>query len=68
MENTMSVWTPRMLSILRIVSALIFLAHGTQKLLGFPRSEGTVAPFSVHTNHMVYSFMRVAGADFCCAR
>lgn len=32
------VWAPRMLSILRIVAALIFMAHGTQKLLGFPAS------------------------------
>ncbi|WP_232628191.1 DoxX family protein [Methylobacterium sp. Leaf118] len=32
-------WAPRMLSILRIVSALIFLAHGTQKILGFPASS-----------------------------
>ena len=31
-------WAPRMLSILRIVSALIFMAHGTQKILGFPAS------------------------------
>jgi putative oxidoreductase len=29
-------WTPRMLSILRIVAALLFMEHGTQKLLGFP--------------------------------
>ena len=31
-------WAPRLLSILRIVTALIFMAHGTQKLLGFPPS------------------------------
>jgi len=31
-----AVWSPRLLSILRIVSALIFMAHGTQKILGFP--------------------------------
>jgi len=31
-----SVWAPRLLSILRIVAALIFMAHGTQKILGFP--------------------------------
>jgi putative oxidoreductase len=30
------VWAPRLLSILRIVAALIFMAHGTQKILGFP--------------------------------
>ena len=33
-----TVWAPRLLSILRIVAALIFMAHGTQKLLGFPIS------------------------------
>ena len=31
-----SVWAPRMLSILRIVVGLLFMEHGTQKLLGFP--------------------------------
>jgi putative oxidoreductase len=40
MESTLqSVWAPRLLSILRIVAALIFMEHGTQKLLGFPFSE-----------------------------
>jgi putative oxidoreductase len=29
-------WAPRLLSVLRIVSALIFAEHGAQKLLGFP--------------------------------
>jgi putative oxidoreductase len=33
-----TVWAPRLLSILRIVAAIIFMAHGTQKLLGFPAS------------------------------
>ena len=28
-------WTPRFLSILRIVSAFLFIAHGAQKLFGF---------------------------------
>jgi len=32
-------WGPRVLSILRMVAALIFMAHGTQKLLGFPARE-----------------------------
>jgi putative oxidoreductase len=31
-------WAPRVLSILRIVVGLLFLEHGTQKLLGFPPS------------------------------
>jgi putative oxidoreductase len=29
-------WTPRMLSVLRIVVALLFLQHGLSKLVGFP--------------------------------
>ena len=33
-------WAPRLLSILRIVAALIFLLHGTQKILGFPPMAG----------------------------
>jgi len=40
-------WAPRMLSVLRIVSALIFFAHGTQKLLGFPASDMAPAAFSL---------------------
>ena len=30
---------PTMLSVLRIVSGLLFLAHGTQKFLGFPGGD-----------------------------
>lgn len=30
------VWAPRALSVLRIVAALLFMEHGTQKLFGFP--------------------------------
>ncbi len=31
-------WAPRLLSVLRIIAALLFMQHGTQKLLGFPPS------------------------------
>lgn len=31
-----SLWAPQMLSVLRIMSALIFMAHGTMKILNFP--------------------------------
>lgn len=30
---------PKMLSVLRIISGLLFLAHGTQKFLSFPAGE-----------------------------
>jgi len=29
-------WSPRVLSVLRIVTALLFMTHGTSKILGFP--------------------------------
>ena len=32
----LSGWTPRLLSILRIVVGFLFVVHGTQKLFGFP--------------------------------
>jgi putative oxidoreductase len=40
-------WTPRMLSVLRIVAALIFFEHGTAKLLGFTSSDMAPAAFSL---------------------
>ena len=39
LETLTAAWAPRVLSVLRIVSALIFMAHGTQKILGFPASD-----------------------------
>ena len=42
-----TVWAPRLLSILRIMSALIFLAHGSQKLLGFPAHPNPPAMFTL---------------------
>ena len=41
---TNSAWAPRVLSVLRIVAALIFMAHGTQKLLGFPAAPPNGMP------------------------
>ncbi len=35
-----SVWTPRLLSVLRIMTGLQFLEHGTQKVLSFPPRTG----------------------------
>lgn len=33
---TYPLWAPRLLSVLRIVAALLFIGHGAQKLFGFP--------------------------------
>jgi len=40
-ETLETVWAPRVLSILRIVAALLFFEHGSSKLLGFPPSNFT---------------------------
>ena len=36
MELILNTWRPRVLSILRIVAAFLFMLHGTQKIFGFP--------------------------------
>jgi putative oxidoreductase len=48
-------WSPRLLSILRMVSALLFLQHGTAKLLKFPH----VAAFD---KVQIFSLLGLAGA------
>ena len=49
MKSIYSVWTPRMLSILRVVVALLFMQHGAQKLFDMPSSSqgGTVELLSM---------------------
>lgn len=32
-------WSARTLSVLRIVAAFLFMAHGMQKILGFPKAQ-----------------------------
>jgi putative oxidoreductase len=48
------IWTGRMLSILRIITALLFLQHGLAKYFGFPH----VAAFD---NLKVFSLLGLAG-------
>ena len=40
MDSFLQTWSPRILSVLRIMTALLFLQHGTAKLLGFPHVPG----------------------------
>ena len=36
LEAALNAWAPRILSVLRIMAALMFIEHGTQKLFNFP--------------------------------
>ena len=49
----LAAWTPRALSVLRIVTGLLFLEHGTGKLLGFPPSD--------HAAPVLFSLIGVQG-------
>jgi len=44
MFDRASDWRPQLLSVLRIMSGLLFLQHGTAKVLGFPAVEGVPPP------------------------
>ena len=44
----LSAWTPRLLSVLRIVAGLLFLEHGLSKLLHFPiPAPATMTPLLI---------------------
>ena len=40
-------WAPLALGVLRIVTALLFIEHGTQKLFGFPAGENPPVGFQM---------------------
>ena len=44
MFNRFTAYQPQLLSVLRIVAGLLFLCHGTAKVLGFPAVEGVPPP------------------------
>ncbi len=54
MDTFCQTWSPRLLSVLRIMTALLLLQHGTAKYLGFPH----VAAFD---NLQFVSFLGAAG-------
>ncbi len=56
----MSIWTPRLLSVLRIVAALIFMEHGLMKLFHFPAAQPG-APDPLPAMLMVAAIIEVVG-------
>jgi len=49
-------WAPRMLSVLRIIVALLFIEHGTQKFFGFPSAGSALDPL-----HVVQGVLELGG-------
>ena len=49
-----NVWAPRLLAVLRIISALLFLEHGLVKVFGFP-------PGAAPGQQALLSFFGIAG-------
>jgi putative oxidoreductase len=61
LEKLDSDWQPRVLGLLRIVTALLFMVHGGQKLLGFPPlPEGRSMP-DLFTLFWFAGFLELAG-------
>ena len=54
LDSFLSRWSPRILSVMRIVVALLFVQHGAQKLFGFLAPPGAAIP-------PLLSLMGVAG-------
>ena len=56
----LSVWSPRLLSVLRIVAALLFMEHGLMKIFGFPAPQPGV-PDPLPTMLMVAAWLEIVG-------
>jgi putative oxidoreductase len=60
MDSNLSVWAPRVLSILRIAAALTFMSHGLMKLFDFPAPQPG-APDPLPTIILVAAWLEVVG-------
>ena len=49
LNNICTIWSPRLLSVMRFMSGLLFMQHGTAKLLGIPQMQmfAKLQPFSL---------------------
>lgn len=57
MNEFLTVWSPRVLSILRIITGFLFLWHGTQKLFNYP----PMPPLPPDAPQMPFGFLLFAG-------
>lgn len=59
MKAYLAPWSPQLLSILRIVTGFLFMAHGTQKWLGFP--EPFPSPISLSSLPGIAGMLELVG-------
>lgn len=59
MEHMLTQWTPRVLSVLRVVSAFLFMQHGAQKIFGFPAPQRS--PFDLFSMYGVAGTLEFVG-------
>jgi len=60
-EATLNRYQPYARAVLRIVTALCFMAHGTQKMFGFPASQGGGGGFELFSLMGLAAILEVFG-------
>ena len=58
--GNLNVWAPRVLSLLRIAAALLFIEHGTMKLIHFPIAQPG-APTPLPTIELIAACLEIGG-------
>jgi len=59
-------WTPVMLSVLRIVAGLLFLEHGTMKILGFPLGPANQTLVAAGSMFWFAGLLELVGGPLLC--
>ena len=57
----LNAWSPRVLSLLRLITALLFMEHGLMKLFHFPAQQPGVPAGGLPTILMVAAWLEVVG-------
>ena len=66
MDSIIATWTPRMLSVLRIMAGLLFMEHGTSKLLNFPPPAAGM-PTELSTLTLIAGILELVGGALVAA-
>lgn len=64
MESKLELWSPRFLSVLRIVAALLFVQHGMQKVFHFPPGGHNTGAFVLLSFHGIAGALELGGGAF----